>query len=114
MRVFRVEGMDCADCARKVEDALNRVPGVVKAEVSFQSGKAYLQLEVPQAEEEAARALSALGYRLRPEGKEKGGLPGPWRWALASGGLLLAAFLASLFLPGLAPWGYRLAALVGV
>ncbi|BDG16082.1 metal-transporting ATPase [Thermus brockianus] len=114
MRVFRVEGMDCADCARKVEDALNRVPGVVKAEVSFQSGKAYLQLEVPQAEEEAARALSALGYRLRPEGKEKGGLPGPWRWALVSGGLLLAAFLASLFLPGLAPWGYRLAALVGV
>lgn len=114
VRVFRVEGMDCADCARKVEDALNRVPGVVKAEVSFQSGKAYLQLEVPQAEEEAARALSALGYRLRPEGKEKGGLPGPWRWALASGGLLLAAFLASLFLPGLAPWGYRLAALVGV
>ncbi|GAA5338790.1 cation-translocating P-type ATPase [Thermus antranikianii] len=106
--------MDCADCARKVEDALNRVPGVVKAEVSFQSGKAYLQLEVPQAEEEAARALSALGYRLRPEGKEKGGLPGPWRWALVSGGLLLAAFLASLFLPGLAPWGYRLAALVGV
>ncbi len=114
MRVFRVEGMDCADCARKVEDALNRVPGVVKAEVSFQSGKAYLQLEVPQAEEEAARALSALGYRLRPEGEEKGGLPGPWRWALVSGGLLLAAFLASLFLPGLAPWGYRLAALVGV
>lgn len=114
MRVFRVEGMDCADCARKVEDALNRVPGVVKAEVSFQSGKAYLQLEVPQAEEEAARALSALGYRLRPEGEEKGGLPGPWRWALVSGGLLLAAFLASLFLPGLAPWGYRLAALIGV
>ncbi|NHK38831.1 heavy metal translocating P-type ATPase [Thermus thermophilus] len=114
VRVFRVEGMDCADCARKVEDALNRVPGVVKAEVSFQSGKAYLQLEVPQAEEEAARALSALGYRLRPEGKEKGGLPGPWRWALVSGGLLLAAFLASLFLPGLAPWGYRLAALIGV
>ncbi|RTI61059.1 heavy metal translocating P-type ATPase [Thermus scotoductus] len=114
VRVFRVEGMDCADCARKVEDALNRVPGVVKAEVSFQSGKAYLQLEVPQAEEEAARALSALGYRLRPEGKEKGGLPGPWRWALVSGGLLLAAFLASLFLPGLAPWGYRLVALVGV
>ncbi|AEG33136.1 heavy metal translocating P-type ATPase [Thermus thermophilus SG0.5JP17-16] len=114
VRVFRVEGMDCADCARKVEDALNRVPGVVKAEVSFQSGKAYLQLEVPQAEEEAARALSALGYRLRPEGEEKGGLPGPWRWALVSGGLLLAAFLASLFLPGLAPWGYRLAALIGV
>lgn len=114
MRVFRVEGMDCADCARKVEDALNRVPGVVKAEVSFQSGKAYLQLEVPQAEEEAARALSALGYRLRPEGKEKGGLPGPWRWALASGGLLLGAFGFSQLLPQLGALAYTLAALVGV
>lgn len=106
--------MDCADCARKVEDALNRVPGVVKAEVSFQSGKAYLQLEVPQAEEEAARALSALGYRLRPEGKEKGGLPGPWRWALASGGLLLGAFGFSQLLPQLGALAYTLAALVGV
>ncbi|WP_223903140.1 heavy metal translocating P-type ATPase [Thermus thermophilus] len=114
VRVFRVEGMDCADCARKVEDALNRVPGVVKAEVSFQSGKAYLQLEVPQAEEEAARALSALGYRLRPEGKEKGGLPGPWRWALASGGLLLGAFGFSQLLPQLGALAYTLAALVGV
>ena len=29
VRVFRVEGMDCADCARKVASALEEVPGVV-------------------------------------------------------------------------------------
>jgi len=51
---------------------------------------------------------------LKPEGDTTRGVLGPWRWALVSGGLLLAAFLASLFLPGLAPWGYRLAALIGV
>ncbi|BCP97626.1 metal-transporting ATPase [Thermus thermophilus] len=114
VRVFRVEGMDCADCALKVEKALSEVPGVVQAQVSFASGKAYLHLEVPGAEKEAERVVSALGYRLKPEGDTTRGVLGPWRWALVSGGLLLAAFLASLFLPGLAPWGYRLAALIGV
>ncbi|WP_019550688.1 heavy metal translocating P-type ATPase [Thermus scotoductus] len=114
VRVFRVEGLDCADCALKVEKALSEVPGVVQAQVSFASGKAYLHLEVPGAEKEAERVVSALGYRLKPEGDTTRGVLGPWRWALVSGGLLLAAFLASLFLPGLAPWGYRLAALVGV
>ncbi|MGM8837124.1 heavy metal translocating P-type ATPase [Thermus sp. 93170] len=112
--MFRVEGLDCADCALKVEKALSGVPGVVQAQVSFASGKAYLHLEVPGAEKEAERVVSALGYRLKPEGDTTRGVLGPWRWALVSGGLLLAAFLASLFLPGLAPWGYRLAALVGV
>lgn len=114
VRVFRVEGLDCADCALKVEKALSGVPGVVQAQVSFASGKAYLHLEVPGAEKEAERVVSALGYRLKPEGDTTRGVLGPWRWALVSGGLLLAAFLASLFLPGLAPWGYRLAALIGV
>ena len=112
--MFRVEGLDCADCALKVEKALSGVPGVVQAQVSFASGKAYLHLEVPGAEKEAERVVSALGYRLKPEGDTTRGVLGPWRWALVSGGLLLAAFLASLFLPGLAPWGYRLAALIGV
>ena len=60
--------MDCADCALKVEKALSEVPGVVQAQVSFASGKAYLHLEVPGAEKEAERVVSALGYRLKPEG----------------------------------------------
>uniref|UniRef100_A0A7C6E282 Cation-translocating P-type ATPase n=2 Tax=Thermus tengchongensis TaxID=1214928 RepID=A0A7C6E282_9DEIN len=115
VRVFRVEGLDCADCALKVEKALSGVPGVVQAQVSFASGKAYLHLEVPGAEKEAERVVSALGYRLRPEGEAGRSVFGPWRWALASGGLLLLAFLASFLLPpGLASWGYGLAALVGV
>lgn len=127
VRVFRVEGLDCADCALKVEKALSGVPGVARAQVSFASGKAYLHLEVPQAEKEAAMAVAALGYRLVPthtqppeKARQKGRgawvsrLPGPWGWALASGGLLLLAFLTSRFLPVWASWGYALAALVGV
>ncbi|GAB5602612.1 cation-translocating P-type ATPase [Thermus sp. FJN-A] len=114
VRVFQVEGMDCASCARKVEEALGSVPGVAKAEVSFASGKAYLHLEVPGAEKEAQRVLAAMGYRLKPRGEEARGLPGPWRYAALSGGLLLLAFLASPWALAWGAWGYTTAALVGV
>ncbi|GLV46837.1 metal-transporting ATPase [Thermus sp. LT1-2-5] len=111
VHIFRVEGMDCADCARKVEGALREVPGVVQAQVSFASGKAYLHLATPEAAEVARRRVEALGYRLRPQGEALSRLPGPWPWALASGGLLLLAFLLA---PVWGSWPYTLSALVGL
>ncbi|WP_041433825.1 cation-translocating P-type ATPase [Thermus sp. CCB_US3_UF1] len=114
VRVYRVEGLDCADCARKVEKALGGVPGVVRAEVSFQSGKAYLHLAVPEAVKEAEARVAALGYRLRPEGAASRGLSGPWPWALASGGALLLALVLSRALPAWGSWPYAAAALLGV
>ena len=35
---FRVEGMDCASCATKIETALRRVPGVTEVAVSVAGG----------------------------------------------------------------------------
>ncbi len=113
VRVFRVEGMDCADCARKVESALKEVPGVVGVQVSYASGKAYLALEREEAVGRAEARLAPLGYRLRPDGEGEGRLSGPWPWALGSGGLLLLAFLLDRLFP-LGPWPYALAASLGV
>ena len=62
VRVFRVEGMDCADCARKVASALEEVPGVVGVQVNYASGKAYLVLEREEALREAEARLAPLGY----------------------------------------------------
>ena len=110
--VYHLEGMDCADCARKVEDALKGLPGVVRAEVNFQTGKLYLHLEAPEAELEARRRVETLGYRLQSSSPKR--LPGPWAWAMASGGLLLLALLFGRLWPFLSPYAYSLAALVGV
>ncbi|WP_282610196.1 cation-translocating P-type ATPase [Pelagibius sp. Alg239-R121] len=38
--VFAIEGMTCANCAQRVEKALRKVPGVLKADVSFALEKA--------------------------------------------------------------------------
>ena len=113
-RVYRVEGMDCADCARHVEEAVKGLPGVQAAQVSFASGKLFLVLKDPKAERELERALKPLGYRLRPAEGGARGWPGPWPWALLTGGLLALAFLLAQAWPQWGTYGYALAALVGV
>jgi Cd2+/Zn2+-exporting ATPase len=112
-RVYRVEGMDCADCARHVEEAARSLPGVAAAQVSFASGKLFLVLENPQAEKELERVLRPMGYRLQPEGLRARGFPGPWPWALLTGGLLALAFLLTQAWPQWGTYGYALAALLG-
>ncbi|WP_244361405.1 heavy metal translocating P-type ATPase [Thermus thermophilus] len=113
VRVLKVEGMDCADCARKVASALEEVPGVVGVQVNYASGKAYLVLEREEALREAEARLAPLGYRLLQAEGEGEGLPGPWPWALLSGGLLLLAWVWDAFFAG-GGLPYALAALVGV
>jgi Zn2+/Cd2+-exporting ATPase len=39
---LRVEGMDCASCATKIENALRRMPGVSDVIVSVPAGTAVL------------------------------------------------------------------------
>jgi copper chaperone CopZ len=34
-KVFRLEGLDCANCASKIEKAISRLDGVRSASVSF-------------------------------------------------------------------------------
>ncbi|AFV76489.1 heavy metal translocating P-type ATPase [Thermus oshimai JL-2] len=113
-RVYRVEGMDCADCARHVEEAAKGLPGVESAQASFASGKLFLVLKDPKAERELERVLKPLGYRLRPAEGGTRGWPGPWPWALLTGGLLALAFLLAQAWPQWGTYGYALAALVGV
>ena len=34
-KAFKLEDLDCANCAAKMEDAINKIDGVKKATVSF-------------------------------------------------------------------------------
>lgn len=38
-KVFMVEDLDCAHCAAKMEDAINKLPGVNKATMNFLAQK---------------------------------------------------------------------------
>ena len=44
-KVFLLEGLDCANCAAKMEDAIRKIDGVTDATVSFLMQK--MMLEAP-------------------------------------------------------------------
>ncbi|MGB0120127.1 MAG: HAD-IC family P-type ATPase, partial [Solirubrobacterales bacterium] len=62
-RRFRIEGMDCAGCARTVENAVADLDGAESARVSF--GNALLVVEGPVPEDRIEGAVTAAGYRMR-------------------------------------------------
>ena len=45
-KVFKLEDLDCANCAAKMEDGIKKLPGVVDAQVSFISQK--MTIEAPE------------------------------------------------------------------
>lgn len=46
VKVFKLEDLDCANCARKMEDAIKKIPGVEDASVQFLTQK--LTLTAPE------------------------------------------------------------------
>ena len=38
-KVYKLQDLDCANCAAKIEDAIGKIAGVEKASVSFLSQK---------------------------------------------------------------------------
>ena len=61
--VVRVDGMTCAACARRVENALNSLPGVWAA-VDLSAGKAAVRLKEPAQPEALRRAVREAGASL--------------------------------------------------
>ena len=60
-KAFRIDGIDCANCAAKIENAVREIEGVISASVSFMSGKLVLEAEEERFEEilDAAEKLIA-------------------------------------------------------
>ena len=42
-KVFMLEGLDCANCAAKIESAVQKLPGVTAATVNFMNTKMTLE-----------------------------------------------------------------------
>ncbi|MEG5910208.1 Zn(II)/Cd(II)/Pb(II) translocating P-type ATPase ZntA [Enterobacter mori] len=61
-----VNGMDCAACARKVENAVMQVPGVSHVQVLFATEKLLVSAESDVSKQVEA-AVSKAGYTLRSE-----------------------------------------------
>ena len=61
---LRVEGMDCASCATKIENALQRMPGVGDVAVSVTGGTVTVNHDANSVGEDKIRnQIADLGYR---------------------------------------------------
>lgn len=62
-KVFKLIDLDCAHCAQKMEDAINKIDGVNKATVNFLSQKLTLDADDARFEsilDEAAKACKKI------------------------------------------------------
>lgn len=67
---LEIEGMHCTGCARALERALSRVPGVRTARVSYEDEVARLLIDPDLASPESLTAVvEDAGYVVRREGR---------------------------------------------
>ncbi len=93
---FEVEGMDCADEVRLIEDRLGRLPGVSRLAFDLVARRLTVEGEVAAAEVE--RAVGKLGMRARLVGEARPAAS----WWERHGRLVLAALSGVLWLGSLA------------
>ncbi len=88
MTTLKITGMTCDSCAVHVKDALEKVPGVQSADVSYAKGSAQLAVEAGTSPDALTAAVAGLGYRATladaPVAPVGGGLLGKMREWLGS------------------------------
>lgn len=61
LKTIRIEGMSCGHCKKRVEDALNAIPGV-EAEVNLEAKNALVKLSEEVSNEVLKKAVEDAGY----------------------------------------------------
>ena len=111
-RDVRVEGMDCPDCALKLERAVGRLDGVLHAAVDFVSGTMHVEYDVEELEQaDIFERVRQMGYDAGEDEEEPvhetrpGGLVGLLTFmrgkrrdmlTLIAGGLILLALILEI------------------
>ena len=97
-----IEGMTCASCVSRVEKALLRVPGVVRAEVNLATEAAAVTMATRHIDEASlVAAVERAGYEARPRHLEPGAdtattaSRASGRWAVGSAAPVLWAAVLS-------------------
>lgn len=65
---FKIEGLDCANCAAKAERGISAIDGVESASISFITEKMIINCPEERTEEIIEQAVKILG-RVEPDAK---------------------------------------------
>lgn len=67
-KVYKMQELDCANCAAKMERVISQIPGVEKASVNFMMQKLTLEAseaDLPRILEDAQKAVSKIERHCR-------------------------------------------------
>lgn len=86
---LNIQGMTCASCVGRVENALAKVPGVMSASVNLATEQARIQVDAGVSVELLQQTVADAGYKALPtsdfvENTQKNRLPEWWPVALAA------------------------------
>ena len=60
IRVYKLEGLDCADCAAKLERKLAAIEGITSANINFMTLKCTLEAEAEKMNEIIEKAMEII------------------------------------------------------
>ena len=62
---FRIQGMDCLDCASSVEKAITKIKGVKSANLNFETAKLSVEIEAGLDPQKITQTIKGLGYGVQ-------------------------------------------------
>ncbi len=65
-KVFKLEDLDCAHCAQKMEDGISRLSGVINVQINFLSQKLTLETEDANFDEILKKAKDII-KKIEPD-----------------------------------------------
>lgn len=65
-KVFKLDNLDCANCAAKMEDAIKKIDGVQSASMRFMTQKLVIEAEESDMEEILDKAV-AVCKKIEPD-----------------------------------------------
>ena len=68
-KVYSIEGIDCANCAAKIEDKINRMKNIEESNLNFMMGKLSIEFKLSTDEEveEIMEEVRKLVKKLEPD-----------------------------------------------
>ncbi|CAM3674554.1 zinc/cadmium/mercury/lead-transporting ATPase [Vibrio aquimaris] len=64
---WKITGMDCPSCAKKIETAVNKVAGVMEAKVLFATEKLVVKLDSKSTADNVEQAIQGAGFRYNSD-----------------------------------------------
>ncbi len=65
-KVYRLEDLDCANCARKMQDAIAKIDGVCSVSISFMAQKMTIEADDANFDSIIEKAQQAIS-RIEPD-----------------------------------------------